>query len=292
MAALNYTKATPVNLKNHPELSEAWVRDRIVEDPSILGLGDVMVKDVERILPKAGRLDLLLSDPDSSKRYEVELMLGATDASHIIRCLEYWDMERKRYPQYDHCAVIVAEDVTSRFLNVISLFNGFISIIAIKLTALQIGDQLILQFTTVIDELELGGEEGDDGYEPSADRASWESKTPAESLAIVDECFRILRQIVPSVELNYKRGYIGLAISGISRNFVFFRPKKQWSRVAARVGDVQPWAEKLDAARITTLEGGRKKGVLVFRFDSAEEVRQHETLLCELFTAAYGGKEE
>lgn len=27
-------------------------------------------------------------------------------------------------PPYDHCAVLVAEDITSRFLNVISLFNG------------------------------------------------------------------------------------------------------------------------------------------------------------------------
>ncbi len=33
---------------------------------------------------------------------------------------------------YDHTAVIVAEDITSRFLNVISLFNGTIPIIAIQ----------------------------------------------------------------------------------------------------------------------------------------------------------------
>ena len=30
---------------------------------------------------------------------------------------EYWDIERRRYPQYDHCAVLIAEDITSRFLN-------------------------------------------------------------------------------------------------------------------------------------------------------------------------------
>lgn len=42
----------------------------------------------------------------------------------MIRTIEYWDIERKRYPQYEHCAVIIAEDITSRFLNVIQLFNG------------------------------------------------------------------------------------------------------------------------------------------------------------------------
>ena len=69
---------------------------------------------------KAGRLDLLLEDPDpeAATRYEVEIQLGATDESHIIRTVEYWDIERKRYPQYEHCAVIIAEEVTSRFLNV------------------------------------------------------------------------------------------------------------------------------------------------------------------------------
>ena len=71
--------------------------------------------------------DLLLQDADSNRRYEVEVQLGATDESHIIRTIEYWDIERRRYPQYEHTAVIVAEDITSRFLNIISLFNGMIS---------------------------------------------------------------------------------------------------------------------------------------------------------------------
>jgi hypothetical protein len=66
------------------------------------------------------------------------LQLGATDESHIIRTIENWDYERRRYPQYDHGAVIVAEYITSRFLNVIALFNGFIQIIAIQLRALEL----------------------------------------------------------------------------------------------------------------------------------------------------------
>ncbi len=60
----------------------------------------------------------------------MEIQLGKTDESHIIRTIEYWDIERKRYPQYDHVAVIVAEDITSRFLSVIGLFNGAIPLVA------------------------------------------------------------------------------------------------------------------------------------------------------------------
>ena len=106
---MKYEKLTKLSIRNHPELNERWVQERIAEDPSILGLGDLILKDKERPQAGAGRLDLLLQDADSSRRYEVEIQLGKTDESHIIRTIEYWDIERKRYPQYEHTAVIVAE---------------------------------------------------------------------------------------------------------------------------------------------------------------------------------------
>src|SRR3954447_23910970 len=135
-----YFKPERVILKTHPEYNEKWVQDRIAEDPTILGLGDLVLRDRERIQPRAGRLDLLLQDPDTKRRYEVELQLGATDEAHIIRTIEYWDIERKRYPQYDYCAVIVAEDITSRFLNVVALFNGTIPLVAIQMQAFRVGE--------------------------------------------------------------------------------------------------------------------------------------------------------
>ena len=129
-----------ISLKDRPDLSERWVEDQLVDNLTLLGLGEVEVRGKQRNQPKAGRLDLLLEDTESKKRFEVELQLGKCDESHIIRAIEYWDFERKRYPQYDHCAVLVAEDITSRFLNVIHVFNGIIPIIAIQLQAYEIGD--------------------------------------------------------------------------------------------------------------------------------------------------------
>jgi hypothetical protein len=111
-------------LKGHPQLTEKWVQRLIAEDATLLGLGDVELKDVERAQPRAGRLDMLLFDAETNTRYEVELQLGPTDESHIIRTIEYWDIERRRYPQYEHVGVIVAEEITARYFNVISLFNG------------------------------------------------------------------------------------------------------------------------------------------------------------------------
>ena len=111
MTSLKYTKPERIWLKDHPELDERWLQDRIGEDPALLGLGDLVLKDRERPQPRAGRLDLLLQDAETNKRYEVEVQLGKTDEAHIIRTIEYWDIERKRYPQYDHTAVIVAEEI-------------------------------------------------------------------------------------------------------------------------------------------------------------------------------------
>ena len=98
MPAPKYAKPERIWLKTHADLNENWLQDRIGEDPSLLGLGDLVLKDRERPQPRAGRLDLLLQDVEANRRYEVEIQLGKTDESHIIRTIEYWDIERKRYP--------------------------------------------------------------------------------------------------------------------------------------------------------------------------------------------------
>ncbi|MDP1761723.1 MAG: hypothetical protein Q8L43_05815, partial [Deltaproteobacteria bacterium] len=82
---MEYIRPEKILLKTHPEFNEKWVQGIIADDPSILGLGELILKDKERLQPKAGRLDLLLQDIESNRRCEVEIQLGPTDESHIIR---------------------------------------------------------------------------------------------------------------------------------------------------------------------------------------------------------------
>ena len=89
----DYVKHETISLKLHSDFNEKWVQDRIADDPSILGLGKLVLREKERIQPRAGRLDLLLQDPESNRRYEIEIQLGATDETHIIRTIEYWDID-------------------------------------------------------------------------------------------------------------------------------------------------------------------------------------------------------
>lgn len=73
MSVPTFVKAEKISIASHSELSERWVQDRIAEDPTILGLGEVILKDKERIQPKAERLDFLLQEAETNRRYEVEV---------------------------------------------------------------------------------------------------------------------------------------------------------------------------------------------------------------------------
>jgi hypothetical protein len=73
---MQHVKLRQIQLKNHSSLNERWAQDVIAEDPSILGIGDVVLKDKERVHRNAGSLDLLLQEADGHGRYEAEIQLG------------------------------------------------------------------------------------------------------------------------------------------------------------------------------------------------------------------------
>lgn len=222
---MKYVKSEIISLKNSPEYNEKWLQARIEEDPTILGLGDLDFRDTEKVLIGGGRLDTILYDPEYKKRYEVEIQLGKTDESHIIRTIEYWDIERKKNPQYEHCAVIIAEDITSRFLNVISLFNGFIPLIAIQVKAVKIENSISLFFTKVLDENKFDLLEEDSGAEPT-DKDYWEKKATKDSLKLAERTMNSLSDITSEYSLKFNKHYIGLAKNNIANNFISFVPRK------------------------------------------------------------------
>jgi hypothetical protein len=278
MPQLTYVKPERISLRNHAEYSERWLQARIAEDPSILGLGELILKDKERLHPHAGRLDLLLQDPETDKRYEVEIQLGKTDESHVIRTVEYWDVERKRYPQYEHVAVLVAEDITSRFLNVIGLFNGFIPLIAIQLNAVRVGDNIALIFTRVLDEHQLGLVDDDEEVQSPSDRAYWEDRSSRESLAIVDELFKDIKEIDPKLELKYNRHYIGLARDDQPDNFVTFRPTRAFVRTGVSLERSDSIEQEIRDAGLDLMRYDGRSGKYLIRVARDDLTSQRQSL--------------
>ena len=282
-----YTPHECFLLKNHSEFNEKWVQDLIANDPSILGLGELVLRDTERVQRRAGRLDLLLQDPETIRRYEVELQLGSTDEAHIIRTIEYWDIERKRYPQYDHCAVLIAEDVTSRFLNVVSLFNGTLPLIAIQMQALKIGDSITLVFTTVLDGLIRGNiDEDEDAASAPTDRAYWEKRGSKATVSLVDQLLTLFKDLDPSLELKYNKFYIGLYKDGQPYNFVAFKPKKNQLNLELKLPQSDELDGKIEEAGLETLEYSKRRGLYSLRL-TKDDIKSKETVLKELARTAY-----
>jgi hypothetical protein len=239
--------------KGNSEFNERWLQDRIAEDPGILGLGEELdLIERERRQDTAGRLDLLLAD-DEDRRFEVEIMLGATDESHIIRCIEYWDIERRRYPQYDHCAVLIAEDITSRFLNVLGLFIGQIPLIVIQVNALQVEETIIVHFVRVIDRFSLRRDDEPETTPPSTDRIFWERKASKASLELVDQVLALAHDgSTEPQRLSYNRAYIGVDHQGDTEKFIYFRPKKRFIHVYAQVDDKDKWVTPFEELGVAT----------------------------------------
>lgn len=283
----NYVRSEHISLKDHPEFNEKWVQDLIANDPSILGLGDMVLREKERMQPRAGRLDLLLQDTDTKRRYEVELQLGSADEAHIIRTIEYWDIEKKRYPQYEHCAVLIAEDITSRFLNVVSLFNGTIPLIAIQMQALKVGDNLTLVFTKVMDEFSRGLiDEDEDAESAPTDRAYWEKRATKATVGLADQMLEILRSFDPTLNLKYNKFYIGVEKDGQPYNFVMFRPKKNALNFQLKLPQTDDLDTKIDEAGLDTLEYNKRGGTYGVRL-TMNDIKMKSEILKQLSELAY-----
>jgi len=270
---------------------EDFVQSLIAEGPSILGLGDLVVKEKERPQSGAGRLDFLLQDSPVTVRYEVEVQLGETNPSHIVRTIEYWDRERRNSPQYEHVAVIVAEEITARFFNVISLFNQHIPLIAIKMNAINLGGKRSIIFTKVLDHSKKKFEEDEEAGVPETNSAYWEEKTSQASMKLVDEIIAIAKKVDPAIGPRFNKGAIPLKKGTEFWRFLTLRPKKKLVRMSFPFPQSEQIEKQLTASDIDFDEYDqlRKRYVLVL---VPGDLPKHSELLESIISAAYKNREE
>jgi hypothetical protein len=221
---LELKKITPVELKS-VGLNEKWLQDQIQKDTTILGLGELEIIGKEHSQSSGGRIDFVMYDDDTDLFYEIEIMLGALDESHIIRTIEYWDIERQRRPTSEHRAVIVAENITSRFFNVLRLLNRSVPMIAVQLGAFKVDhNSIVLHAVTVLNVVE----EAADPYvavdTEQADRTYWEKKRDTASLAVMDKIVSEMKVSGIPGEIYYRKNDIPLGSTG--NNFCWFNPRK------------------------------------------------------------------
>ncbi len=167
-------------------------------------------------------------------------------------------MERKSYQQSNHVASLIAEDITSRFLNIITLLNGSILLVAIQLNAIQIGDQIALIFTVVLDHrLGLAHDE-----EEVTDRTYWEKRSSKITVDMADEVLGLLKTFDQELTLKYNKFYISVSKNNKPFNIVIFRPKTTSLGVEPKLKKAEKIEIMLDSARLNVLEyDSRIKGI-------------------------------
>ena len=155
--------------------------------------------------------------PADDSMYEVELQLGTTNESHIIRTIEYWDNEKRRWPNRSHTAVLIAEEITSRFYNVVHLLSLAVPVIGIQVNIVEVGPSKALHFTKVIDSYEESEE--DETPQRTYDENHWVDNYPGAL-----ECLRWYRDLLVKyygeIPTKYFESYISLIVGGIARVWV------------------------------------------------------------------------
>lgn len=224
-------------LKDYQIIKERHIQDIIAANSKILGLGEKLGEDLilvgkEINQKKAGRIDLLFQDKISNKIFEVEIQLGRLDESHLLRAIGYWNIERKKYPHYDHSAVVIAEKITPKMLDLIELLKGIVSVIVLKMTAFEKENGIIcLEFDRIY-ENKRNDTENDSGsvvkseYKPFKESAIYFGENRASETAkeIVNKIYGFLREINPSMKIYYTKNYIGFK-KEYEDQFVWIEPR-------------------------------------------------------------------
>jgi len=185
---------------------EYWLQDLLYEKPGILGFGDSprLGKREKRELSD-GRFHITLEDVILDIGYEVEVMLGEIDASHIINALEYWD--RRRGTKYNY-AVLVAESFDGRYFNLLHTLSMNLPMIVIQANLLEVNKEYVLSFSTVFN-LYLGPKDSE-GI-TTIDESVWNEKCPW-TLNAAKELYRLIDADDKSID--YGENIISIYIQG------------------------------------------------------------------------------
>jgi len=248
---------------------ETWLQDQIWENPSCLQLGELEGITKERQVSSGGKLDLLFKNPIDDSMYEVEVTLGETDPSHIIRTIEYWDLVKRRWPQRQHFAVLVAERITKRFFNVIHILSTTIPLMAIQANIIESDGRRSLHFTKILDSYEEPEDEITSGNE-IYDKKYWENKS-ATALKIAEELLRQTNEIYRTAILVFNKGRISISCEGYNQMTVHKRTGEKALIVFRHGNKKEEIMALLDDNSIAYTESNRHIKMMM----SIEEVDRH-----------------
>ena len=113
----------------------------------------------------------------------------------------------------------------------------------------------------------------------AVDRNYWLEKSAAPIIQIADEILAMINEKAdPKQQLNYNRHYIGLTDGTRARNFIYFRPRKQFLRVIIPSGWNEDRSARFDEAG---LEAEQDDDKLMFNV-TVSDLAKHRSLIASV----------
>ena len=130
---------------------DSRVLSTIVKNPTILGLGNVRV--VEPVGAYLGKSDtyLLLSD-FGHQCYEVLAKRRCTITEDLHHVVNFSNEMRMRFPDYEHCAVLVVEELNTEVTDRARTLCEVIPLVVIRMQSDYRARKPLLSFTKLFDQ--------------------------------------------------------------------------------------------------------------------------------------------
>ena len=221
-----------ISMKNDSRFNEQFMKDEIIEDPSILDLGEIEIIEVEKMLQDGTRIDIL-AEGEKNRRYIIELMTGECDADHAQRLSLYHESESlANGKNYDYYAVLVAEEFSANQLRAIRL-NMTVPYICIKLQLLKINDNTVKFYPNRLFthpthmRVEFSNKLTSTSAQQVAwDRDSWNKEWPI-CMPISEKIHEVFMKVsgLPFT-INYIKESFSLSVKGVKERCIQFRATK------------------------------------------------------------------
>jgi hypothetical protein len=113
------------------------------------------------------------------------------------------------------------------------------------------------------------------------DRNYWEKRSTPKMLKQVDSIFESMQEIIQGFELNYNKFYIGMSKDGVSKNFLMFRPKKNYIYIIFRGAENPDLIQEVEETGLEISFNPRFKEYRL-RINNLNEYKQHKELIDSL----------
>jgi hypothetical protein len=218
---------------------EIWLRDVLCENPAMLGFGDhLRLVKKERKEPTNGRFHFLLEDLVYNIGYEVEVMLGETDALLIANALEYWDNARRGQETRSIFAVLVAESFEGKYFNLLHTLSINLPVIVMQANLLDVSGEYVISFSRLFD---LYRESEDEKETSKINESVWSEKSPW-TLEVAKTLYHLID--CDDKEMEFREGHIDIFIKS-RRAYRLERGSEPVSNLSFNVFD----DKKVDAIR-------------------------------------------